>query len=160
MRRVAAFLVVVLTACGSSVAAPKALTAEKAWARTSVAGATDGVMYLTITSPITDLMSGATVAASVADRVEMHESMGEAGDAAMANMPEMAGGAGTMTMMPLTGVDLPAGKPVILKPGSKHLLLKKLTAPLVAGATFALTIKTASGKSTEVTVIVADNPVK
>ena len=159
MRLIAAVLVcVALAACGPGVAAPRTLTAQKAWARSSVPGAQDGVAYLTVTSPTTDLMVGVTVPASVAAKVEMHESMGEAGEPAMANMPEMDGANGTMTMMPLPGVDLPAGKTVALRPGAKHLVLKRLAAPLVAGTTFILTIKTGAGQTVDTSVTVRDNP--
>jgi periplasmic copper chaperone A len=157
MKILAAALVVVAVSCGGKAAAPKTLTVDGAWARASVPGAKDGVVYFSITSPTTDLLLGATVPPSVAAKVELHESMGDHGGGAMANMPEMTDANGTMTMMPLPGVDLPEGKNVTLQPGAKHMVLKSLAAPLSAGSNFPLTIKTLKGEVKEITVAVRDN---
>jgi periplasmic copper chaperone A len=157
MKILTATVLILAVSCGGKAATPKALTVNGAWARASVPGAKDGVVYFSITSPTTDLLLTATVPLSVAAKVEMHESMGGQGGAAMANMPEMTDANGTMTMMPLPGVDLPEGKTVKFQPGAKHLVLKSLATPLASGSSFPLTIKTLKGETKEITVVVSDN---
>jgi periplasmic copper chaperone A len=157
MRILVTALLVLAVSCSAKAASPRTLTVDRAWARASVPGAKDGVVYFAVTSPITDLLLNATVSGSIAERVEMHESMGADGGAAMANMPEMTNANGTMTMMPVPGVDLPEGKTVKFQPGAKHLVLKSLATPLVAGSSFPLTIKTLQGEVKEITVVVRDN---
>jgi periplasmic copper chaperone A len=157
MRILAAALLVLAVSCSAKAATPRTLTIDGAWARASVPGALDGVVYLSVTSPVTDLLLNATVPGSIAAKVELHESMGGDGGTAMANMPEMTKANGTMTMMPLPGVDLPEGKTVKFQPGAKHLVLKSLATPLAAGSSFPLTIKTVRGEVKEITVVVSDN---
>jgi periplasmic copper chaperone A len=157
MRIFAAALLVLAVSCSTKAASPKILTVDGAWARSSVPGALDGVVYFSVTSPVTDLLLNATVPGSIAAKVELHESMGGDGEAAMANMPEMTNAHGTMTMMPLPGVDLPEGKTVKFQPGAKHLVLKSLATPLEGGSSFPLTIKTVRGEVREITVVVRDN---
>jgi periplasmic copper chaperone A len=60
--------------------------------------------------------------------------------AGMTEMHEMAMDGNVMRMRPVTAVDLPAGKPVELKPGGLHLMLMGLKAPLKAGETVAFTL--------------------
>jgi copper(I)-binding protein len=147
-----------LAACGSdSGAAPVTeLTATGAWARTTPPGATNGVVYVTVASPIDDSIVAASVPAEVAAAAELHESMGGGNTSPMPNMPEMATD-GQMTMEPIDSVPLAAGLPVSFEPGGKHIMLTGLAAPLVAGDTFSITFTLQSGATLPVTVTVADN---
>lgn len=161
LRATAAALAVLVSACGGSsggTSSSKELTIEGAWARTTPPGAVDGVVYLTVTSPTADAIVSASVPRSVADAAELHESMGGAGGEGMANMPNMAGGgSGAMTMVPLAQVPLRAGETLAFEPGGKHIMLKAVTEPLVAGRTFLLFLTFARAGLHEVTVTVRDN---
>jgi copper(I)-binding protein len=46
----------------------------------------------------------------------------------------------TMRMRAVTGLDLPAGKAVELKPGGYHIMLMDLKQPIKAGDTVAITL--------------------
>jgi periplasmic copper chaperone A len=152
-----AIVPVLLASCASSPAATE-LTTKGAWARASTPGAIDGVVYLAVTSPSVDQLVGASVPATTAAGVELREAMGAHDGAAMPNMPEMASGDGAMTMMPLSALDLPAGKAVALQPGGKHILLKRLNQSLVAGDSFPLTLQFSKAGSVTITVTVSNNP--
>lgn len=148
-----------IAGCGSETAAEPVtvLTASGAWARTTPPGATNGVVYLTIASPVDDSIVGASVPAAVAKGAELHETMGADNTSPMPNMPEMSTG-GQMTMVPVDSVPLAAGRPVAFEPGGKHVMLTDLAAPLVAGDTFTVTFTLASGATLPVEVTVSDNP--
>ena len=94
-----------------------------AWVRGTVAEqkATGAFMQLT------SVAGGKLVSASstAAGAVEIHEM-------------KMKGS--TMQMRAIRGLDLPAGQAVALKPGSYHMMLLDLKAPLVAGSTVDLTL--------------------
>ncbi|MBV8501753.1 MAG: copper chaperone PCu(A)C [Paucibacter sp.] len=60
--------------------------------------------------------------------------------AARVEMHEMAMEGDTMRMREVTGIDLPAGKPVELKPGGYHLMLMELKKPIAAGEAVPLTL--------------------
>ena len=110
------------------------------WARNSPAAATMGAAYLTITSPVDDALVGAKVDASIAGTAEIHE---------MVMDHDSMGGMGTETTMPMGGqmvmqevdrIELPAGQAVELKPGSYHIMLIDLVAPLELGGTVQITL--------------------
>ncbi len=61
---------------------------------------------------------------------------------------------GVMKMRPVDGLDLPAGKPVTLKPGGYHIMLTGLAKPLQEGQSFPLTLEFAKAGAREVTVSV------
>lgn len=157
MKKLLLALIVVLAACGSDTAAPTALSASGAWARSSTPGATNGVVYLTLASPTADAVVSASVPAEVAATAELHETMGGGGGAAMPNMPNMASGNGQMTMTPVQSVEVPAGGSVAFEPGGKHIMLTALAAPLKAGDHFTLTLTMKSRATLPVDVLVADN---
>ena len=94
-----------------------------AWVRGTVAEqkATGAFMQLTSVAG-GKLVSASSTAAGV---VEIHEM-------------KMEGN--TMQMRAIRGLYLPAGKAVALKPGSYHMMLLDLKAPLVAGSTVDLTL--------------------
>jgi len=132
------------------------------WARTSPMMATMGAAYMTITSSADDRLLGADVDPTVADHAEVHEVvMVEATDTTMAMGSEttmamgmgsettMAMGMGSDTTMAMGGemtmrqvdhIDLVAGTPLELKPGSYHVMLIDLVAPLEVGTTISVTL--------------------
>ena len=138
------------------------------WARTSPMMATMGAAYVTITSPIDDKLVGASVDASIATTVEVHETyvmgpddtmeMGSDDTMAMGSETTMAMGSettmamdmgsdttmamgdGEMGMRPVEFIALPAGTAVELKPGGYHIMLIDLVAPLEVGTTIKVTL--------------------
>jgi len=95
-----------------------------AFARASaVSTATSGVVYMTLTNhgaTADKLISITTAAAGMA---MLHESVDAGGVASMKEMP---------------GLEIPAGGSVEMKPGSLHIMLMGLNAPLKKGDTLKL----------------------
>lgn len=108
------------------------------WARATPGGATTGAAYLTIVSPVADRLVAAS--SPVAKSAQLH-SMTMQGN--------------IMKMRQTSGIDLPAGKPVTLKPGGLHIMLVGLNSPLKEGQNFPLTLTFKNAGSKEVTVAVA-----
>ena len=97
---------------------------EKAWARPTVPGQQGGGAFLSITSASTDrLLSGST---PLAERFELH-SMAMKGD--------------VMEMRQVDAIELPAGKPVELKPGGLHVMFIGLKQPLALGSKVPVTLR-------------------
>jgi periplasmic copper chaperone A len=132
---VAAFLLVAAT---TGAARAQDVDIRGAWVRTAVPGqkATGAFMVLTAKNA-SRLVS---VASPVADVVELHE-MRMDGD--------------VMRMRSITdGLDLPAGKAVVLKPGGRHAMLMDLKTGLPKDSTIPLilTFRRPNGKESVVTL--------
>lgn len=139
----AAALAAILLLAGGPVAAfaqtaPAAsVKITNAWARATPAGAQNGAAYATLQSAAPDRLTG--VSSPIAAKAELHE---------------MSMNGTVMQMREVGGVDLPAGKPVTLKPGGFHIMLLGLKQPLHPGDKVPLTFtfaKTAP-QQTEATV--------
>lgn len=123
-----------LVAAGAASAqseAPPTLSVEGAWARTSPMMERAGAAYLVIRNTGADddaLVGAASPAAAV---VELHETKDD--------------GTGQMSMMPVESIPVPAGGMAELKPGSFHIMLIDLVAPLDEGAMVDLTLTFQSG---------------
>ncbi len=107
------------------------------WVRGTVAQQTATGMFARLTSTTGGRLVSA--ASPVAGVVEIHE---------------MAMDGNVMRMRAIPGLDLPAGKPVELKPGGYHVMLMDLKQPLKAGDTVPVTlvIQGADGKRETVEV--------
>ena len=111
---------------------------ENAWARATPGKAENGAAYLTIVSPVPDRLTAASTP-----------------DAKIAELHEMTMQGGVMKMRPLpNGIELPAGKPITLKPGGMHIMLMGLKQPLKKGETFPLTLSFEKAGTKEVNVAV------
>lgn len=119
-----------LAVAAAPAAAPTATpaaqpTATRAWARATPPGLTVGAAYVTLTGGAEpDRLVGAS--SPRASMVQIHvivESNGVAG------------------MREVDGVDVPAGRTVVLAPGGTHLMLMGLDGPLVAGQSLPLTLE-------------------
>jgi copper(I)-binding protein len=97
-------------------------TVANAWVRATSAPQQPAGGYLTLTSA----RGGKLVAVS--------------SPAGMTEMHEMAMDGTVMRMRQVSAIELPAGKPVELKPGGLHLMLMGLKAPLKAGETVSFTL--------------------
>jgi periplasmic copper chaperone A len=111
---------------------------KDAWARATPGGAQTAAAYVTLVSPAGDRLTGASTPA--AQKAELHS---------------MTMDGNVMKMRQVDGIDLPAGKPVSLKPGGYHIMLTGLAKPLVEGQSFPLTLTFAKAGSREVDVPVA-----
>src|SRR6516165_8535636 len=122
---------------GTAMAQPAQLEVNNAWARATAGKADTGVAYVAIQSPTADrLVSLSTPAAK---KAELHTM----------SMQGMV-----MKMRPLSGLNIPAGQPVTLKPGGDHIMLMGLNQALRAGETFPLTLDFEKAGSRTVTVTV------
>jgi periplasmic copper chaperone A len=144
----------------TTTSAADVLAVEGAWARSSPAMADAGAVYLTITSPTDDRLTGVAVDPTVAARAELHETSGGHGDMGSGDMGsgDMGSGdmGGEMTMREVEAIELPGGQTVVLEPGGLHIMLLGLTAPLDVGATFDLTLTFESVGERAVTVEVRE----
>lgn len=123
----------------TTAAEAAAITVEGQWARTSPANAEHGAAYMMITATDDDMLTSASVDASVAAKVEIHETVPADGATGMTGATGMSG-MGAMTMRPVDGIELPAGESVELKPGGYHVMLLDLAEPLKAGDTIEVTL--------------------
>jgi copper(I)-binding protein len=108
----------------SGPVAADAPTALSAWARATPPGADVAAVYVTLRSSGTaDRLAGAgTPRASMTHLHTVEESGGVA------------------KMRPVDGIEIPAGKTVVLAPKGHHLMLMGIGKPLVAGEHFPLTL--------------------
>lgn len=134
----AAILASSLAACGDGGTAGE-LEVSGAWARNSPMVATAGAVYLEITNggEADDALTAASVDASVAGEVEIHETV--------ATMPSDGGmgdasGEAMMEMRPVDEIAIPAGETVALEPGGYHIMLVELAEPLEVGDEIELTL--------------------
>lgn len=131
------------TGAGSSTpTAPSTLTISHQWARSSPAGATNGVAYFTITSPTADRLVGVATDAGVAGMAQLHEST--------------VGSGGEMSMQHVDGIDLVAGMPFVLEPGGYHVMLMTLSKALKTGDTISLIVTLSEAGEVKVDVPVRD----
>jgi hypothetical protein len=112
-----------LAVASAALAQPAQLEVNNAWAGATPGKAENGAAYLTITSPTADRLVSAST--PVAKKAELHTM----------SMQGMV-----MKMRPISGVDIPAGQPVSLKPGGEHIMLMGLNQPLREGQSFPLTL--------------------
>ena len=126
-----------LVAASAALAQSDQLEVSNAWARATPGKAETGAAYLTIRSPTPDRLLSAS--SQAAKKAELHTM-------------EMAGM--VMKMRPLAGLDIAAGRPVILKPGGEHIMLVGLNGPLREGQSFPLTLTFEKAGTREVTVAV------
>ena len=123
----------------TTAAEAAAIKVEGQWARTSPANAEHGAAYMMITATDDDMLTSASVDASVAAKGEIHETVPADGATGMTGATGMSG-MGAMTMRPVDGIELPAGESVELKPGGYHVMLLDLAEPLKAGDTIEVTL--------------------
>ena len=125
----AAWLLLGLFAASTTFAQVKV---DGAWARATVQGQKATGAFMKLTAPqATRLVAVSTPVAGVA---EIHE---------------MKMDGGVMKMRALPALDLPAKQAVELKPGSYHLMLMDLKAPLMKDGNLALTLTFKDAKGVE-----------
>lgn len=127
------------------------VSVDDAWARTSPMMATAGAAYMQISSPDGDELLSASVDSSVAETVELHETVMAGGEG-----EEEGGMGGEMSMQQVASIPIPAGETVSLEPGGYHVMLLDLAEPLEVGATFELTLVFETAGEQTVTVEVRE----
>jgi periplasmic copper chaperone A len=125
----------ILTATALTLGAILALThtvlasdvmVKGAFARASaVSTATSGVVYMILSNQGTTPDKLISITTPAAGMAMLHESKDEGG---------------VSTMMDMSGLDIPAGGVIEMKPGGIHIMLMGLTAPLKKGDTLKLTL--------------------
>lgn len=157
-----------LAACGSSsssdttVAATDSvvageITTEKMWARTTAVASTMGAAFGTITSSVDDTLLEVKVDPTIAAMAQMHEVVPVETDTTMADETSDTMHAPEMTMQEVAEIPLKAGEPLVLKPGSYHIMLMKLVKPLETGTTIDLTLVFANAGEKVVTFTIQDD---
>jgi copper(I)-binding protein len=137
--------------CGGDT---EGFAATAAWARPTPATATDGVVYLKLSSDVDDTLVGVDVPATVARTAELHTSDAGGGGGHM-----HGGGGGEMvTMTPVEDVAVAAGETIEFRPGGNHIMLVDLAEPLAIGDSFTATLRFSSGRTLAAEVTVSDNP--
>jgi copper(I)-binding protein len=135
-RIIHAVVLVTALATTGALAQPAPVAVQGAWTRPTPPGAATGVIYLTMTAVADDRLTGAS--SPVATKTEVHES-------------RMDGN--VMRMRPVAGgLELPAGKPVLLQPGGYHLMMEGLKAPLRQGQTIAVHLTFQKAPPLDITV--------
>jgi copper(I)-binding protein len=124
-----------LTAC----AQPAAVEVDHAWARDTVGGTGSAAVFMTITSPGSDRLIGAST--PVAEKTDLMTMTSEGG---------------TMAMSYLDAIDIPAGERVSLDPTGLHIWLADLHQPLEAGQTFPLVLEFEKAGERRITVPVIE----
>ncbi|WP_063582158.1 copper chaperone PCu(A)C [Achromobacter ruhlandii] len=126
-----------------AVAQDASLKVEDAWVRATVPSQHATGVFMRLTSPTAARLVG--VESDAARHVEVHE---------------MAMQDNVMKMRQVSAIDLPAGKPVELKPGGYHVMLIDLARQISAGDPVALTllVQDADGKQRRVPVTAEARP--
>jgi len=140
-----------LAGCGGD---PTAFGASGAWARPTPAGATNGVIYLELSSDVRDALVAIDVPTDIAERAELHTSNAAEGGGHQHGAVDN----GTVTMEQVAEVVIEAGATVEFRPGGNHIMLIGLASPLARGDTFTATLQFSSGRTLDVPVTVSDIP--
>jgi hypothetical protein len=143
-------------ACGSEAPAAS-FGAEAAWARPTPTGATNGVIYLTVSSDVADELVAAEVPASIAASAELHATMGGDGGGGHSHGGD-GGGGEMMSMGEVDSFPIAPGETLTFAPGGNHIMLIDVAEPLTRDTRFSVTLRFDSGRSLDVPVVVADNP--
>jgi copper(I)-binding protein len=127
-----------LLAITAGAAAADGPTVSQAWARATAPGVDVGAVYLSIDGGSADdsLLSASSVRAGMVHLHTVEESGGVA------------------KMRAVDGVEIPAGKRVVLAPKGTHIMLMGLAKPLVAGESFPLELRFAKAGELGITVVV------
>ena len=161
-----AAIVMIVAACGNDTGS--GVTVSDPWARESTSVQDAGAAYFTVNAGAEgDTLLSVSVDSSVAAMAELHEvvevemsttTMGDMSSTTMEGMggETTMGGITGMAMQPVESVAIPANGSLEFKPGSYHVMLMGLTAPLEVGNTFDLTLHFEKAGDVTVTVEVRE----
>jgi copper(I)-binding protein len=139
MRRIvaAAIITIAAVAAENAMAGPKAVAVEHAWSRATPRGAATGVVYAMILNSGTSDDRIVSASSPVAAGIRFHSASNENG---------------VMKMTLLPALQVSPGMPVVLKPGSTHMMLIGLKQQLKEGQSFPLTLMFEKAGAVEVSV--------
>ncbi len=137
-------LIAASVAVSAQSPAPSTLTVEGAWTRVSPMMGRAGAAYMVIKNSGTTEDALVSVTTPAANIVELHETKDD--------------GSGQMMMSPVEAIVVPAGGMAELKPGSFHVMLIDLVAPLEEGGVVDLVLTFQSGATLDVAAPVGDGP--
>ena len=126
----------------------------KVWARTSPMETSLGAVYMSIASKDGDELTDVTVDPSIAAKAQIHEMVMAPSDTTLPMTSDVP--TGEMVMQEVDSVVIDAGGSVDLKPGSYHIMLLELVAPLELGAKFDVTLTFSKAGKITVTAEVRD----
>ncbi len=127
-----------LMTAGTALAQSGGLVVKDAWARATPGGADTGAAYATI-------VSSEPPTAWWRSRLRSPRAV---------QLHSMSMEGAVMRMRPVAAIDIPAGQPVMLKPGGLHIMLDGLNQPLREKQTFPLTLSFEKAGPQQVTVTV------
>jgi copper(I)-binding protein len=126
----------------------------KVWARTSPMETSLGAVYMSIASKDGDELTDVTVDPSIAAKAQIHEMVMAPSDTSLPMTSDVP--TGEMVMQEVDSVVIDADGSVDLKPGSYHIMLLELVAPLELGAKFDVTLTFSKAGKITVTAEVRD----
>ena len=136
----AALTIVALAGCGGG-SSSEGIAAHDAWARSTPPGVSVGVVYMEVTSSTDDALIGASVAPSIAAKVELHTNT-TSGDMS--------------SMEPVASMPVSPDQAIELDPLGSHLMLVDLAGPLTTGQRFDVTLHFRTAGDEQVSVEVRD----
>lgn len=127
-------LALLLSACSGGATATYEFAVDDVWARATPNNL--GAVYATITTDVDDELIDVQVDTAIAQSVELHEVVNDAG---------------VMRMQQVGAVPVSASEPRQLRPGDYHVMLIDMPDMLTPGTTFSVTFVFASGRTIDAT---------
>lgn len=124
MKRTILIAALLLAACGQGGGSPD-IAVSDAWARETHGGSTAAYLTIANSGASGDRLLSVSVAAPA--HASLHSTTTENGIARMRPLAD--------------GLELPAGKTVVLRPGGDHVMVMGLQGPLEAGGALPLTLR-------------------
>ncbi len=112
---------------------------DQPWARASIGQVKAGAAYMTLVNQGDEVDRLLLVDTPVAKRAELHTHLMEGG---------------VMKMRQVQAIEIAPGEPTVLAPGGLHVMLMGLTAPLVEGDSFPMTLAFDKAGTVEIKVTV------
>lgn len=113
------------------------ILAMHAFSRATAPKAPNGAAFMALMNQGDEDLAVVSASADVAERVELHTHLNEDGVMKMRQVPQ---------------IEVPAGSEVVLQPGSYHVMLLGLYAPLKQGESFEVTLELSNGEALSVDV--------
>lgn len=119
-------------------AAQEGITVEQAWSRASMGESRPGGAYMVVRNIGNDTRTLTGIKTNVAMMPQIHRTTTDAN--------------GVSQMAPVGDIEITTGAEISLAPGGLHIMLMKLTQPLVEGESYSLTLVFKNGQNVEVSV--------
>ncbi|MCB1355295.1 MAG: copper chaperone PCu(A)C [Maritimibacter sp.] len=110
----------------AAIAGPQDVIVENAWSRASTGTSRPGVAYLDIRNAGDEAVTLIGLRTDIAMMPEVHRTVTDAN--------------GVSSMSPAGEIEIAPGETVTLNPGGLHVMLMRLTRPMIEGESYALTL--------------------